>query len=291
MSTSQRSVPIILLKTKSSPTDPYDDQFSAPSFTSNASLKPKPIFVPVLQHKPINLDRLTHHITTNNISSTDAAAAYSGLIITSQRAVEAVGSVLAKLAAPIDLANFLATTKVYVVGPATRAAVVLLGFAENNVRGAHCGNGAVLANYILADHAAGQAPLLFLNNNRRGDVIPRTLITAPTPVALHELVLYETGVVAEFRNQFCDVMEDTRMVGMRWVVVFSSTGADVALEVLEELGGAEEGVRTFWAVIGPTTEAHLVGLGWKPEVVAKTPSPAGLWEGIDMFMAALDDRD
>jgi uroporphyrinogen-III synthase len=102
MSTSQR-VPIIFLKTKSHPTDPYHDKFSAQAFASHASPEPDPIFVPVLQHKPINLDRLTQLITTHNISSTNAAAEYSGLIITSQRAVEAVGAVLAKLSGPLTL--------------------------------------------------------------------------------------------------------------------------------------------------------------------------------------------
>jgi hypothetical protein len=87
--------PIILLKTKLHPTDPYHDKFSAQTFPCF-----DPIFVPVLQHKPINLDRLTQLIASHNISSTNAAAEYSGLIITSQRAVEAISVVLAKLSGP-----------------------------------------------------------------------------------------------------------------------------------------------------------------------------------------------
>jgi uroporphyrinogen-III synthase len=102
MPASQR-VPIILLKTKSHPTDPYHDKFSAQAFGSQGYPEPDPIFVPVLQHKPINLDRLTQLITSHNISSINDAAEYSGLVITSQRAVEAVGAVLAKLSGPPTL--------------------------------------------------------------------------------------------------------------------------------------------------------------------------------------------
>jgi uroporphyrinogen-III synthase len=162
---------------------------------------------------------------------------------------------------------------------------VALGFAADNVRGAHCGNGAVLATYILADHAPQQAPLLFLNNDKRGDVIPRALSAGS--MALEELVIYETGVVAGFRDSFREVMEATKVAETRWVVVFSPTGADVALEVLGGDAGTGEG-RTCWAVIGPTTEAHLLGLGRRPEVVAKMPSPGGLWEGIETFMGTLE---
>ena len=192
---------------------------------------------------------------------------------------------------------FLADTIVYVVGPATSAAVQALGFQHGNVRGEQCGNGIALAHFILADYDATQRPgrqqtLLFLNNERRGNDIPRILGHDAAPgdrqVPLAELVVYETGVVAEFAEEFRQAMRATTD-STRWVVVFSPTGADVAWNVLS--GGVDadetetESRRTYWASIGPTTERHLVeAVGRRPDVVAKKPSPQGLWQAINEFM-------
>jgi hypothetical protein len=71
----------ILLKTKSTPTDPYDTAFrSKTPFI--------PVFVPVLEHARVNpqeLRKILQHEPENH---------YSALIITSQRAVEALGDAI-----------------------------------------------------------------------------------------------------------------------------------------------------------------------------------------------------
>ena len=116
-------MPIALLKTKSSPTDPYDEYFSTHPFSNSNGHPSHPIFVPVLKHQYVNLDRLEKlvmggHTTTTTTTTTATATAtagttvttattargegageggYAGLIITSQRAVEALRSVLEKL--------------------------------------------------------------------------------------------------------------------------------------------------------------------------------------------------
>ena len=94
---------ITLLKTKSSPTDPYDEYFSAHPFDGYpAYLR----FVPVLKHQYANLDRVERLVIEGKTAATTTTTAgdegagegsYAGLIITSQRAVEALGSVLEKL--------------------------------------------------------------------------------------------------------------------------------------------------------------------------------------------------
>jgi uroporphyrinogen-III synthase len=187
---------------------------------------------------------------------------------------------------------FLANTTVYVVGPATSAAVVALGFKEENVRGKHCGSGAVLAEYILEDYNStipedGRLPLLFLNNEKRGDIIPNIFNGAPEErrVQLKELVVYETRVVEEFPDEFRKVMEATKGA-TRWVVVFSPTGADAAWDLLKDGIEAEtDDGRTYWASIGPTTEHHMVEkIGKRPDVVAAKPSPEGAWKEINEFM-------
>ncbi len=81
-----QTVPVLLLKTKSSPTDAYEDLFSTP----HDDFRFEPTFVPVLQHcfeedglKSVR--KLLHERKINN----GVDSAYGGLIFTSQRAVEA----------------------------------------------------------------------------------------------------------------------------------------------------------------------------------------------------------
>jgi len=74
----------ILLKTKSVPTDPYDTAFREKTpFV--------PVFVPVLVHQRVNESQL------RNIVHNDPHERYSALIITSQRAVEALDDAMADL--------------------------------------------------------------------------------------------------------------------------------------------------------------------------------------------------
>jgi uroporphyrinogen-III synthase len=72
--------PILLLKTKSSPHDGYEDFFSAHNYT--------PTFIPVLEHRFLknNLTQVRDLFSTGAFNN--ATRKYGGLIFTSQRAVE-----------------------------------------------------------------------------------------------------------------------------------------------------------------------------------------------------------
>jgi uroporphyrinogen-III synthase len=78
--------PILLLKTKSSPHDGYEDFFTANNYT--------PTFIPVLEHRfqPNNLTHVRNLFTSGAFNATENAQStekeYGGLIFTSQRAVE-----------------------------------------------------------------------------------------------------------------------------------------------------------------------------------------------------------
>lgn len=79
-------VPVLLLKTKSTPGDSYEDLFSREC--DNHVFEP--LFVPVLHHNfqeqgMATIRNVLHHRAVN----TGADASYGGLIFTSQRAVEA----------------------------------------------------------------------------------------------------------------------------------------------------------------------------------------------------------
>ena len=264
--------PIILLKTKSQPTDPYFSYFSTHPLPHGPT---RTIFIPVLQHTHTNLPTISTLLTS--------PASYGGLIITSQRAVESFNTAISALPAASTSA-FLQSTAVYTVGPATSTAVMNLGFRRENVHGKECGTGIALAEHILASYRTPEKPLLFCNSAARGEFIPSALASK---IPLEELVVYETRVDDGFAGEFARVLGENGYGGERWVVVFSPTGAEKALEIVRDRG--DQGGKTFWAAIGPTTEGHLIGLGRKPEVVAERPSPEGLLRGIARFMESGPD--
>lgn len=97
--------PILLLKTKSSPHDGYEDYFSTNGYT--------PTFIPVLEHRfhtenlatvrelfasgAFNTDTTTtstHHQGQNEDSTSASDKKYGGMIFTSQRAVEAFAEMI-----------------------------------------------------------------------------------------------------------------------------------------------------------------------------------------------------
>lgn len=83
------SAPILLLKTKSSPQDGYEEFFTSKNYT--------PTFVPVLEHRfhQQNLAKVQHLFNSNAFTTTkDHAKKYGGLIFTSQRAVEGFASMI-----------------------------------------------------------------------------------------------------------------------------------------------------------------------------------------------------
>jgi uroporphyrinogen-III synthase len=276
-----QEIPILFLKNHSHPSEQYHDHFISSPLEHSLF---RPIFIPVLRHTHLNLPILESTLTTR--FTTNGPKSYGGLIITSQRTVEALASVLPRVPSPI-LSDLLGATKVYVVGPATATAVATLGFLPANIIGRESGSGEALAKVILEDYSARPKPLLFLAGETRRDVIPKTLsstdIAEASRIAVDELVVYETTVDQGFGQEFEKAIKETD--GMtRWIVLFSPAGADVAIRVLGQYlptGGS------FLAVIGPTTAHHLeMELGRRPDVVAEKPSPGGLWKSITEFMGS-----
>ena len=81
-------IPLLLLKTQSDPTDPYDTHFSTSSSLFN------PSFVPVLEHTPNmpNLARIKTLLRERRLSEE-----FGGCIFTSQRAVEGFARVVGEV--------------------------------------------------------------------------------------------------------------------------------------------------------------------------------------------------
>lgn len=231
-------IPIILLKTPSTPTDAYSTYFSTPSSSTTSPSPPKfkPIFLPLLQHTLLAL-ALTH--LSALLTSPSFTQKYGGLILTSQRAVEALGSVLSSLEnSPSSNSVSELEIPLYTVGPATSRALGVLReryLPRCSIHGQETGNGANLAQYILTHYSrfptpppkrgtpkndsGGEAPsqeespvktrqrlpLLFLVGEIRRDIIPVSLMSEALPTeeqtCVDELVVYETQLMGDFRER------------------------------------------------------------------------------------------
>lgn len=93
MASDSSKIPVLLLKTKSTPTDAYEDIFSTPRDGDESYFEPT--FVPVLQHQfeDDGMQQLETLLREKQINK-DPEGAYGGLIFTSQRAVEAFAKVV-----------------------------------------------------------------------------------------------------------------------------------------------------------------------------------------------------
>ncbi|KAI1130156.1 uroporphyrinogen-III synthase [Nemania abortiva] len=293
-------VPVLLLKTKSSPTDAYEDLFSTP----HDGYHFEPTFVPVLQHcfAEDGLRSLRELLQQRRINN-GLDSAYGGLIFTSQRAVEAFAKLVDEGQGNDESWPHLQDVPIYSVGPATTRALKAISQSPPlRIYGEHTGNGDALAKYILEHYGEWyrgrptKPPLLFLVGEQRRDIIPKTLMSqalpADTRIEVTETVVYGTGVMESFPRDFEEVLSSTRGRPTRWVVVFSPTGCDSMLRGLgfildEKTGKAVRGAgqrTTHIATIGPTTRDYLMKtFEFEPDVCATKPSPEGVWEAITSF--------
>ncbi|KAF9869259.1 uroporphyrinogen-III synthase [Colletotrichum karsti] len=300
-SATSTTVPVLLLKTKSTPGDSYEELFSqnhnGPNF--------EPTFVPVLHHSFQEPGMtVARDVLHRRAISTDADASYGGLIFTSQRAVEAFAQLVDEKKGAEGGWPHLQNVPVYSVGPATtRALKAVSQEPALQIFGEHTGNGDALAKFILEhygqwyQHRSVKPPVLFLVGEQRRDIIPKTLMNAGLAsdrrIQVDEVVVYGTGVMESFPQDFDDILKATQERPTRWVVVFSPTGCDGMLRGLGMLDEATGKVNkdnqakrtTFIATIGPTTRDYLKRtFDFDPDVCAEEPSPEGVKQGILQFM-------
>jgi uroporphyrinogen-III synthase len=299
---SRGKIPILLLKTRSTPRDTYEELF-----TTLDDHRYAPVFVPVLEHrfKRDALDEVRKHVTGRGFvpKSKQGLATYGALIFTSQRAVEAFAEIVEELRrGQDDVVNDLLpdSLPLYVVGPATARGLRSLNL-KCPILGEETGNGEALAAYMLEHYnnlypGAGKPSFLFLVGDKRRDIIPKTLqadeLGDERRCKVDELVIYETGEMQSFKENFSLLWRKNVDAGCerQWVVVFSPTGCQAMLESLDllntSIGRAKSSGRNNIniATIGPTTRDYLQDeFGFTPDVCAEKPSPEGIAEGIRAF--------
>ncbi|KJY02342.1 uroporphyrinogen-iii synthase like protein [Zymoseptoria brevis] len=311
--------PVYLLKTISSPNDAYEEHFTT---LQNGHFKP--VFVPVLDHmfrddalRKLRLAAERYAFaggspaTARQKACNNPAKRYGGMIFTSQRAVDAFASVVAKLNPARKQTLFDKDMPIYVVGPATAKGVKALDL-PCPIIGEQTGNGDALAQFILGWHKTlskevtyldgRKLPLLFLVGEQRRDIIPKTLQSEePAPserIPVTEVVVYETGEMTSFEEDFTLLLREAKAAKVKeqWIVVFSPQGCEAMLSALgwldEKTGKYSAGRReivsgpmtTRIATIGPTTRDFLVEqFDFEPDVCAEKPSPEGVADGIVSF--------
>ncbi|KAJ5949370.1 Tetrapyrrole biosynthesis uroporphyrinogen III synthase [Penicillium verhagenii] len=262
--------PILLLKTRSSPHDGYDDFLSAQGYD--------PSFVPVLEHRfntknlaqvrdffasgAFELDNAHANANANADPNTNAqdeptpietestkTKKYGGMIFTSQRAVEGFADMIERDGLPLPPPS-TTPLPLYTVGPATARTLTTLRdkhLPSATIHGADAGTGENLA-YLMLDHYNALHPrssntntdkpgLLFLVGEQRRDIIPKTLMAPSLPaqarIPVDEIVVYETGEMESFEHDFeAAVQRCVRDPVEPWVVVFSPSGCEAMLRVL-----------------------------------------------------------
>ncbi|MEX0821612.1 MAG: uroporphyrinogen-III synthase [Rhodothermales bacterium] len=233
--------PLAVLLRSGDEDDPYEAAFSEQGFDVRS--------IPVLAFKLVNLDKLR-----DLISRPDE---YSGLMLTSPRAVDALGEVL--LRGSVFLERWRGKP-VFVVGSRTADGVRALGL---DPVGEGSGSAQVLARLILSEPIHNQ--LLFLSGDRRLDELPSTLRDAGTPFA--ELCVYETRLRPEI-----DWPVDRPV---DWIVFFSPSG-------IEAVEGTDPGLleAVHVAAIGETTATALRDRGVEVDAVATEPNAQALSEAV-----------
>lgn len=237
--------PLVYLLREAEESDPYEESLEAAGFRARS--------FPVLAFRLVRQEELREAL--------GHPSAYSGLILTSPRAVEALSEAMVWL--PHQQPAWHAK-HVFAVGPCTAAALEEIGFEPE---GEESGSGGLLAAYISQRvQAEGlEEPLLFLCGSRRREELPEHLQKEGIP--FEELCVYETLLRTDLG--FPDrVVPD-------WVVFFSPSGVEAARQAQ---GLDWSAVRR--AALGPTTAAALEEAGWKPQAVAAEPTPEALADAL-----------
>jgi uroporphyrinogen-III synthase len=251
---------VILLKNETVPRDPYREAFSENGIETH--------FVPLLTHKPINHSQIVNFLTSNTFLDE-----YKAFIITSQRCIESLDSVLSQIEEE-ELKGSILKKPAYTVGPATYEVLSKLGF-EDIRGGTDAGNGSILSEIIISDDLfqGENKKILFLTGETRKDIIPRKL--SSSGFDLTELVAYRTEVIPDVVERYTELHKEiSKSSSEKWLVFFSPQGTEFITEHLCE------NLDYKIASIGPTTEDYLLDKGIKPTFVARKPTAASLLEGI-----------
>lgn len=217
-----------------------------------------PVTVPVLTFTFCNQDVLK--------AALEKPQDHSGIIFTSQRAVEAVSQLYSKL--PVTCHHGWSEKKVFVIGEATHRAVQTQ--LKLPTIGQESGNAKQLAPIIIKEIQAFDKPLLYPCGNLGRDELPRLL--AQQDRDFRALTTYQTSQHPQIKQCIQNLKTSGKLPNA--MVFFSPSGVNFTLPVLESLGVSTTGVKIV--AIGPTTNTSLVEHKIPVFGVCPTPTPEGV---------------
>ncbi|KAA6413996.1 MAG: hypothetical protein FRX48_02358 [Lasallia pustulata] len=280
-----RTIPVLLLKTPSTPTDPYATYFrNHPPFAAT--------FIPVLQHTPIP-SALTH-LATLLTSTASSSPTYGALIFTSPRAVSSFARALPSSPPP-------PSPHIYAIGPATTSALRASSPPPASTPPPPPPPKPSPATSSPTTPTRPPPP-----RARRSSSWPASPTATSSRGRWRRRRCPRASASASTRwrcmragrwgglGEFAAAVARTEAAGVRWVVVFSAVGGRGCCGGWGGWGGGggeggdEEGRRrreTYVASIGPTTRDYLRReFGFEVDVCAEEPSPEGVGRGIERFM-------
>ncbi|KAK9894976.1 tetrapyrrole biosynthesis, uroporphyrinogen III synthase, partial [Cystobasidium minutum MCA 4210] len=267
---------VLVLKEKNNngKQDPYEVALKKAGYSAH--------FLPVLSHRLVNLESIQHVISGTPLSNEKYSPSYSGVVFTSQRAVEAWATAGQAIIDSDTSSDLLAGTDLpfYAVGPATSFALqrlderlrppssLILGAEET-------GNAVKLASYIVSrqescyDASQHSLPLLYLGGDKRKDTLSSLLKQGN--ITMHEIEAYETFPSPTFEADYAALEAYGHF---EWIVFFSPSGAKLLLPLLPQKT-VDKSPR--FAAIGPTTRDYLLSqAGVEVSAMAESPNPDSL---------------
>lgn len=258
MSKSEQKI-VFLKSAKEDGSDPYVDLFQQNGFTACC--------IPVLSFDFIHLQEL--------YTALQQPEKYSGIIFTSQRAVDSVERAIMKSGNKEEWDEKLCSgwkhIPAYVVGKATAGAAGRLGFT---CRGEDSGSSEALVPLIKKDISEKNSPLLFPCGNLRKETIPQSL--EAEGVELHSITVYKTVVDTDFETKLKQHLEKQGVPD--FLVFYSPSGIQFCKPVLQTLNISDK--NTKFVAIGPTTREGIIKEGYSVSVVADKPTPESLLHSV-----------
>ncbi|XP_015179973.1 PREDICTED: uroporphyrinogen-III synthase-like [Polistes dominula] len=194
---------------------------------------------------------------------------YSGLILTSQRAVEAIYNILKD--DKISLSRWQ-KLPAYCVGPATAS------LAKNNLGlefclGSETGNTKDLAKVIISHKALITKPLLYPCSEIAHATIEQVL--SKNSIDLKKLVAYRTVMRQSLEADFLNIVSTTPKI----YVFFSPSTVDYFVSILKRHPNYIKNIKAV--AIGPTTKQSLIQAKFEVYATAANPNPTSLLEAIN----------
>ena len=251
----EKGIVVLFRAPKDGEVDLYDMELKKEGF--------RPFSVPVLDFNFVNLDILFGALTRSK--------EYSGIILTSPRAVEACSVALQKLSGDEKQRKECLNLPSYCVGPSTQQQAGQLGFSSADCE---AGNADKLAKYIVEHNTTNIKPLLYPCGNLRRDTLSVKL--KAEGFSLEEIVVYETVKSKTIKD---DVEKLIELHGVpKYIVYFSPSGVQYTADLYEN--GILQIDDLKLVAIGSTTEAELEKNMMSVAATAKSPSHTGVSEAL-----------